>query len=49
VEDVFCKDSNTNPNMFAKLVEKGSKFDKEKIANIYGKNTNNAFNSNGGG
>ena len=29
--------------MLQKLVEKGSKFDKDNIVNIYGKNTNNLF------
>jgi hypothetical protein len=41
VEEVFTKNNNVNSNMLQKLVEKGSKFDKDNIVSIYGKNTNN--------
>jgi hypothetical protein len=43
VEEVFTKNNNLNANMLQKLVEKGSKFDKDNIVSIYGKNTNNPF------
>jgi hypothetical protein len=43
IEEVFTKNNNVNSNMLQKLVEKGSKFDKDNIVSIYGKNTDNVF------
>ncbi len=46
IEEVFTKNNNVNSNMLQKLVEKGSKFDKDNIVNIYGKNTDNFIGKN---
>lgn len=41
VSEIFSKGNKTNQNMLQKLIEKGSKFDKDNIVNVHGKNFGN--------